>query len=85
MRPVLGIEIYSNETADGIHQAEEKRLDNYSYKLCSPPFYKDGDELPDRPTVHVVVVHKEQDQPHPGGDVDLQHDHGEQQATEYRA
>ena len=33
VRPVLGIEIYSNEAADGIHQAEEKRQNKYSYKL----------------------------------------------------
>ena len=46
------------------------------------PLYKYSDQLPDSPALHVVVVHKEEDQPDPGGDVDLQHDDGEEETPE---
>ena len=38
--------------------------------------------MPDSPTLHVVVVDKEEDQPDPCGDVDLQHDDGEEETPE---
>ena len=48
------------------------------------PFDKYEDKLPDGPALHVVEVDEEEAEPDPRGDVALEHDHAEQDATEHR-
>ena len=49
------------------------------------PLHEDEDQLPHLPTLHVMKIYKEKDEPHTSGDVALQHDHREQQASEHGA
>ena len=49
------------------------------------PCHEYEDQLPHLPALHVVEIHKEEAKPDHGGDVALQHDHREQQATDHGA
>ena len=53
-------------------------------QVSSRPFYEYEDQLPHGPALHVVEVDEEEAEPDPRGDVALEHDHAEQDATEHR-
>ena len=86
MRTVFSVEGVPDETADGIHQAGEEQYSNIQGSMNEEiflPCREYEDQLPHLPTLHVVKIYKEKDEPHTSGDVALQHDHREQQASEH--
>ena len=61
------------------------KLSVYLFIIYFKPFDKNEHQLPHSSTLHVVEVDEEETQPHPRGDVALQHDHTKQDAPEHGA